>query len=263
MREMPRVVPEYKEEARSRILDSARQVFDEKGYRQATMDDIARKLGVSKGALYLYFASKEELFYSICKTGPVALKEILYSTFGDKTDPSESVVEFFDKMLTQYGSNLGLSFEILSEASRNPPLRRVLKETQDEFTQVLVGFLQEGRNRGLVGDALDLRSLSRALIALWNGLETMIVSGLSVAEAKRAWLEAMKAIFTLFPTEKSPGISPFRQSKPVISSPANSTHNPKGNYKVRKLRDKPIISQSPQNKLEITPQTADPSRKNS
>ncbi len=193
---MPRVVPEYKAEARGRILDSARQVFDEKGYRQATMDDVAKKLGVSKGALYLYFASKGELFNAICKTAPLALKEILYSTFRERTDPAESAVEFFDKMMTQYGSNFGLSFEILSEASRNPPLRRVLKETQDEFTQVLKGFLQEGHKRGLVSDNLDLRSLSHALIALWNGLETMIVSGLPIAEAKQAWLEALKAIFS-------------------------------------------------------------------
>lgn len=192
---MPKVVPEYKEEAKSRIVEAAKQVFDEKGYRQATMDDIARKLGVSKGALYLYFTGKDELFYAICKTGPLALKEILHSTFRDRTDPAESVVEFFDKMLNQYGSNLGLSFEILSEASRNPPLRKVLKETQDEFTAVMVDFLREGRKRELVPDSLDLRSLSHALIALWNGIETMIVSGLSVAEAKRAWLEAMKAIF--------------------------------------------------------------------
>ena len=192
---MPRVVPGYKEEAKSRILESAKQIFDEKGYRQATMDDIARKMGVSKGALYRYFASKEELFDAICKTSPLALKEILYSTFREKTDPAESAVEFFDKMMAQYGSNFGLSFEILSEASRNTQLKRVLKETQDEFTRVLVGFLQEGRKRGLVGEDLDPRSLSHALIALWNGLETMIVSGLSVAEAKRAWLEALRAMF--------------------------------------------------------------------
>src|SRR5713101_2207804 len=115
---MPRVVPEYKEEARSRILRAASQVFDEKGYRQATMDDIAQKLGVSKGALYLYFASKEELFDAICKTEPLAFKEILNSTFREKADPAESSVEFFEKMMKRSGSNTGLRFEILSEASR-------------------------------------------------------------------------------------------------------------------------------------------------
>jgi len=63
---MPRVVPEYKEEAKNRIVSAANQVFAEKGYRQATMDDVAKKIGVSKGTLYLYFASKEELFEEIC-----------------------------------------------------------------------------------------------------------------------------------------------------------------------------------------------------
>src|SRR5438552_13801419 len=116
---MPRVVPEYKEEARTRILTAANQVFGEKGYRQATMDDVAKKLGVSKGALYLYFASKEELFEAIARAEPLAFKEILYSTFSEKKNPLESAGEFFDKMLKRYGSNSGLSFEIFSEASHN------------------------------------------------------------------------------------------------------------------------------------------------
>ncbi len=197
---MPRVVPEYKEEARSRILEAANQVFAEKGYRQATMDDVAKKLGVSKGALYLYFASKEELFEAICRTALRALKDILYSSFNVKMNPLESASEFFDKMLKQYGSNPGLSFEILSEASRNPALRRVLKENQDEYTEILMGFLQELRKKRLVGDKLDLRSLAHALIALWNGLETTLVSGLPVAEVRRAWLEALKAMFIHPPT---------------------------------------------------------------
>jgi AcrR family transcriptional regulator len=84
---MPRVVPEYKEEARTRILTAANQVFGEKGYRQATMDDVAKKLGVSKGALYLYFAGKEELFEAICRAQPLAFKEILYSTFSETRTP--------------------------------------------------------------------------------------------------------------------------------------------------------------------------------
>ena len=195
---MPRVVPEYKQEARSRILETASQVFAEKGYRQATMDDVARKLGVSKGALYLYFASKEELFEAICRTAPLAFKEILYSSFVEKPGP-ESVNEFFDKMLKHYGSNPGLSFEILSEASHNPSLRRVLKKNHDEYAKILAGFLEQGRERGLVGKDLDLGSLAHALVALWNGMETILVAGVPEAEARRAWLEALKAMFVKLP----------------------------------------------------------------
>ena len=192
---MPKVVPEYKEEARSRILDAANKVFAEKGYHEATMDDIAKRLGVSKGAIYLYFSSKEDLFEAMVKTAPQAFKEILYSSFGDEADPVQSATQFFDKMLKLSASNPGLSFEILSEASRNPTLKRILKQNHEEYEEVLTSFLAEGQKRRFVGDSLDIRPLANALIALWNGLETLLVSGLTIEEARNAWLEALKAIF--------------------------------------------------------------------
>ena len=199
---MPRVVPEYKEEAKNRILSAANQVFGEKGYRQATMDDVAKKLGVSKGALYLYFASKEELFEAICRMEPLAFKEILYSSFSENKEPLESAGEFFDKMLKRYSSNSGLSFEIFSEASHNPGLRKVLKKTQDEYAATLKSYLEEGRKRGLIDEDLDLRFLTYALIGLWNGIETLVVTGLPIEDARRAWLEGFKAIFLKPPTHK-------------------------------------------------------------
>ena len=194
---MPKVVPEYKEEAKSRILDVANKVFAKKGYHEATMDDIARRLGVSKGAIYLYFSSKEDLFEAMCKTAPQAFKEILYSSFGDEANPIQSATQFFDKMLKLSASNPGLSFEILSEASRNPGLKRILRQNHEEYERVLTGFLAEGRKRKIVGDNLDIRPLANALIALWNGLETLLVSGLPIDEARRAWLETLKAIFMM------------------------------------------------------------------
>jgi AcrR family transcriptional regulator len=208
---MPKVVPEYKEEAKNRILESANKVFAEKGYHEATMDDIAKRLGVSKGAIYLYFPSKEDLFEAMCKTAPQAFKEILFSSFRDEANPVERATHFFDKMLKLSASNPGLSFEILSEASRNPTLKRILKQNHAEYEEVLTGFLAEGRKRGIVGDNLDIRPLANSLIALWNGLETLLVSGLSVDEARRAWLEALKAIFMNQHTaDHNPSVRPSR-----------------------------------------------------
>jgi AcrR family transcriptional regulator len=203
---MPRVVPEYKEEARTRILSAANQVFGEKGYRQATMDDVAKKLGVSKGALYLYFASKEELFAEICRSEPQAFKEILYSCFGENKHPLDSAGEFFDKMLKRYGSESGLSFEIFSEASHNPALRKILKRTQDDYAKTLLNYLEEGRKLGFIDTELDLAPLTYALVGLWNGIETLIVSGLPIQDARQAWLAGFKAIFL-----RNPGV---HHSKP-------------------------------------------------
>lgn len=208
---MPKVVPEYREEAKSRILEAANKVFAERGYHEATMDDIAKRLGVSKGAIYLYFSSKEDLFEAMCKTAPQAFKEILYSSFRDEANPVQSATQFFDKMLKLSASNPGLSFEILSEASRSPSLKRILKQNHEEYEKVLTSFLAEGRKMRIVGDTMELRPLANALIALWNGLETLLVSGLPIDEARRAWLEALKAIFmNQHGTHPNPSIRPSR-----------------------------------------------------
>src|SRR4051812_22531524 len=50
---------------RRQILEGARAVFLAQGFDAASMNDIARKAGVSKGTLYVYFKSKEELFEAI------------------------------------------------------------------------------------------------------------------------------------------------------------------------------------------------------
>ena len=88
-----------------------------------------------------------------------------------------------------------LSLEILSEASRNPALRRVVRQNQEEYANGLASFLEGLRKMRLIGDSLELLPLAYSLIALWNGLETLVVSGLSLADAKAAWLEGFKAIF--------------------------------------------------------------------
>jgi AcrR family transcriptional regulator len=62
---MPKVVPEYKEQARARIVDAAALVFRRKGLPAGTMDEIAREIGVSKGALYLYFPTKARLLEAV------------------------------------------------------------------------------------------------------------------------------------------------------------------------------------------------------
>ncbi len=193
---MPKVVAEYKEEARARILKAALRTFSEKGYHQTTMDDIAKRLGVSKGALYLYFPSKEELFRGCYETAPQAFSEILRSTFKDFRNPMQNVQDFFDKMQERFASNSALSYEIFAQASRNPTIRKILKENYDEYARIMTRFLEEMKERGVLEKNLETRALAKALIALWNGMETILTVGFPVSEAKRAWLEAMKAMFS-------------------------------------------------------------------
>src|SRR6476661_28760 len=56
-----------KEARPQEILEAALSVFAEKGFAAARMDDVARHAGVTKGTIYLYFPSKEELFKSLVR----------------------------------------------------------------------------------------------------------------------------------------------------------------------------------------------------
>jgi len=199
---LPKVVPEYKQEARGRIVEAALAVFSKKGYHQTTMDDIARRLGVSKGALYLYFASKEELFKGCYETAPLEFRKILRSSFRENADPLKMAGDFFDQMKARFGSNSSLSYEIFAEASRNPALRRILKENYDEYTRITTRFLEELKEKGAIPKTMEVRSMAKALLALWNGMETILTVGYTPSEVKRAWLEALKAMF--FQSSRSP-----------------------------------------------------------
>ena len=57
--------PDVSEERKDQILDAATDVFAEKGFNEARMDDIVEESGLSKGTLYWYFKSKDEIILSI------------------------------------------------------------------------------------------------------------------------------------------------------------------------------------------------------
>lgn len=57
----------YPEETVRKILDTAERLFIKKGYDRTSLQDILDETGLSKGAIYHHFASKEDIFYSICE----------------------------------------------------------------------------------------------------------------------------------------------------------------------------------------------------
>ncbi len=188
---LPKVFPDYKREARLRIIEAAAKAFTERGYHGTTMDDIASELGVSKGALYLYFKSKEGLVREICKIAPARLRENLYSSFSSG-DVLSGASEFFERSLDQSISGLGLYFEILAEAHRTPTIRKVAAATYRQSLDILIGFLAE--LKGIIGSDTDTELLARGLIALHDGLMASMLLGTDAAETKKAWNEIIRAL---------------------------------------------------------------------
>src|SRR5688500_17239313 len=63
---MPRLTPAHEQEVRERIVRASLRVFAEKGFHRATMQDVVRESGLSVGAIYTYFKSKDELILAGC-----------------------------------------------------------------------------------------------------------------------------------------------------------------------------------------------------
>src|SRR6266700_3237768 len=100
---------------RRQIMDGARAVFLAQGFDAASMGEIARAAGVSKGTLYVYFENKEELFESIVHEQCQVQAEGLFDL-----DPADPDVE---AVLTRLGVGL---VNFLCQPGKASPLRTVL-----------------------------------------------------------------------------------------------------------------------------------------
>ena len=125
---MPRIVSTYKEEAKRKVLETSLEVFKEKGFFKCTMDDIAKKLGISKAAIYQYFDSKEQLLEALYETGPENFRSLASS---NSKGTAAAAKEIFDQMGTRDNANLFADF--LAQASRNPKLQESLRKNIKRF----------------------------------------------------------------------------------------------------------------------------------
>jgi AcrR family transcriptional regulator len=189
MIELPRVLPEYRSIATSKIVEAARALFREKGFRQTTMDGIAGRLGISKAALYTYFKDKEDLFKAAYESAPRELERVIEWVV-QQGDTKKAFEAFFDQMMPDSKRGAGLEFEVISEATRNSELREVLKKHNDQYLDAVQRCIDatSKRKRG------NSRELAGSVLALWNGMESLVALGYPMNEVRVYWNSAMKKL---------------------------------------------------------------------
>lgn len=190
---MPRVVQGYKEAARSNITHAALEVFALKGYHGSTMEDIAQKIGVSKGALYQYFKSKEDLLKEIQSSSRRLVREELKRAFEDH-EPVEGAERFFVAVFDKFGMGLRNALDIFSLASRDEKLRRVLREDHEKDLKVIGEFLDEQIRKGKIRPKADRRILAQLFAAASFQVLIELVLGYQMSTVKKTWVESVAAL---------------------------------------------------------------------
>jgi AcrR family transcriptional regulator len=191
---MPKVVPEYKEQAREKIIEYALNMFSQKGYTHTRMTDIANGLGVSKGAIYEYFQSKEKLFIEAIKHHGEKRGQIVQSFLDKGSLKSLSTAEFFDELLEIRMSSLQLNIDLLRETDRNRELRKRLTQLTQKWEQGLIDLINDVKKRGEIKQNIDSQSLSRGILALRDGLYGQITMGADRNEVRETWIYMMGII---------------------------------------------------------------------
>ncbi len=196
---------------RRQIMDGARTVFLAAGFDGASMNDIARAAGVSKGTLYAYFNSKDELFEAIIRAEKAHSAERL-CTFKREGDIRE--------MLTDFGVRLmGRMTEPGTLA-----LTRVVIAAAEKFPNVGRAFYEAGPLYGATRLAAELGALEKAGAlkapdperAAWQFLDLCqsyvfkrllfgVVEGLTAEEIESAVQAGVEVFLKAYGSPRNPG----------------------------------------------------------
>ena len=168
---------ESAERRKTQILDAAMEVFSRLGFGKARMDDIVRESGLSKGAIYWYFKSKDSIIAAILdrifSREHRALQDVLIGE-GTVSDRLTRLVRKSAQHTMSLKFSIPLMFEFYALAAHHEPVRSALQRYYDTYRNDLARLIQEGVDSGEFAPvdadkvALSIIATIEGLILLWT-----------------------------------------------------------------------------------------------
>lgn len=160
-------------ETRAQLLQAAGEVFAERGYERASLDQVAAAAGLTKGAVYSSFAGKEELFYALMqerigeRLALVAEAMKREATLEDIT--RDAGAGLADLISSQADWHL-LFIEFWARAVRDPSLREEFARHRRSARKLIARFLERQAARAGLDLPAPADQLAVAVLALSNGI---------------------------------------------------------------------------------------------
>ncbi|MEO8956379.1 MAG: TetR/AcrR family transcriptional regulator [Ktedonobacteraceae bacterium] len=166
--------PDVSEERKQQILEAAIAVFARVGFRSARMDDIAEQAGLSKGALYLYYKSKDAIIAALLKYFfAQEFKRVqAFVESAQEVPIAEQLMTLTSQVaeaMHWMGRLMPIAFEFYAIAGRDKEVHRFLKEYFKAYRLVLARLIQRGIERGEFR-TVDAEATAITLAALFEGL---------------------------------------------------------------------------------------------
>jgi AcrR family transcriptional regulator len=171
---MPRVSQSYLEARRRQITDAAITCFAREGFHHATMQDIVAETGLSAGAIYRYFRSKEDIVAAIAAEHHAAEAAALAEAGGggDVGEALRHLVEISLGRLADPAEQRWrrVTVQVWGEALRNERVMGIVRGGLDEPVQILADLFRRGQRTGSLPPGLDPDGAARVCASIFQGL---------------------------------------------------------------------------------------------
>jgi len=138
---------ELQDRRKEQIMSAALSVVVAKGYDQSRMDDIVEKSQLSKGAIYWYYKSKEEVYLSLVDYWFVQYSSDVVDTLQQQESASDQLKALFDFFIEQFDKNPAV-FKLLVEfwrlAGLNPDFNAKLQQVYSDFLEYIIEIIKVG-----------------------------------------------------------------------------------------------------------------------
>jgi AcrR family transcriptional regulator len=197
---------------RDRILRAALEVCATRGVNAATMDDVAARAGVSKGTLYRFFESKEDLFLATLLGSYEEGLRIVDVGLAPARDARERLGAYLDglcKVLATVGPRMNVHYQAWGVVANAPVFQRrlygFLRDFHRERDAELAALIREGQQSGAFRRDVDAAALTLTLNTLVGGLLYRVTFDPDTAtpEALRACFDEVVPAL-LLPTGRAP-----------------------------------------------------------
>jgi TetR/AcrR family transcriptional regulator, transcriptional repressor of aconitase len=174
---MPRITDERREARREQVLEAARACLQEHGLEAVSMEMIIARSGLSTGAVYGYFKSKDQLISAVVGEGTAAMAENLAPVLTNPEPPPPA--EFIEQLLRAvvgFGQDKEMDIDRLyislhgwSHSQSDPELKEAMRVSYLGFRHQLVEVVKRWQVAGVLDAAVDASGMAELLMSITLG----------------------------------------------------------------------------------------------
>jgi AcrR family transcriptional regulator len=201
---MPRINTEYREDAKKKIIDAAVEVAAEEGWGALTLEAIARKVGVTKGAFYSYFANSGTLMQDVIIAMIRRMRDSILTDLSSDPDIYVALERVAEFIFLQPKPFIPVFIQGISGMPKDPVFRKKVSTLFDENSALVVNALARFQEDGQIPAEVDLHDAARAIYSMTMGLGLFThVLGKDAMLAKQTWMTSVERILLLDRNVKS------------------------------------------------------------